>query len=135
MPCSTKSTPRPDETFPSALEKAKSSSKREIPRKTAEQLKDENFRRQNIKLAEKGDRLRTFDADVFMLVRRKGKLTIYTSRTSLEDPQAAMQRGQHRHRMLPMLASASASASRRRSSSIRIVVIASRRRRISIASV
>jgi hypothetical protein len=86
MPYSTKSTPRPDETFPSALEKAKSSSKREIPRKTAEQLKDENFRRQKIKLAEKGDRLRKFDADVFMLVRRKGKLTIYTSRTSLEDP-------------------------------------------------
>jgi len=63
-------------------------SKRGITKKTAEQLRDENFRRQNLTYAEKGDRLRAdFGADVFILVLRKGKLTIYTSRNSLDDPQ------------------------------------------------
>ena len=67
---------------------AKSSSKRGIMKKTAEQLRDENFRRQNVTYAEKGDRFREdFGADVFILVLRKGKLTIYTSRNSLDDPQ------------------------------------------------
>jgi hypothetical protein len=57
-------------------------------KKTAEQLRDENFCRQNLTFAEKGDRLREdFGADVFILVRRKGKLTIYTSRNALDDPQ------------------------------------------------
>lgn len=56
-------------------------------KKTAEQLRDENFRRQNLTFAEKGDRLgEEFGADVFILVRRKGKLTVYTSRNSLDDP-------------------------------------------------
>ena len=87
MPHSAKSTLQLIKTFHSAPTEAKSSSRQGITKKTAEQLKDENFRRQKIKLAEKGDRLRKFDADVFMLVRRKGKLTIYTSRNSLDDPQ------------------------------------------------
>lgn len=66
----------------------KSSSKGGITKKTAEQLRNENFRRQNLTYAEKGNRLRKdFGADVFILVRRKGKLTIYTSRNSLDDPQ------------------------------------------------
>lgn len=86
MSSSTKSTLRPIETCHSTPKKVKSSSKRGIT-KTAEQLKDENFRRQQLTFAEKGDRLRAFDADVFILVRRKGKLMIYTSRNSLDDPQ------------------------------------------------
>jgi hypothetical protein len=58
-----------------------------ITKKTTEQLDDENFRRQNETFAEKADRLRKdFGADVFILVRRKGKLTGYTSRDSLDDP-------------------------------------------------
>jgi hypothetical protein len=65
----------------------KSSSKRGITKKTAEQLKNKNFRRQRLTFAEKGDRLRAFDADVFILVRRKGKLVMYTSRSSLDDSQ------------------------------------------------
>ncbi len=71
---------------------AKSSSKRGITKKTTEQLRDENFRRQNCTYAEKGDRLREFGADVFVLVLRKGKLTIYTSRNSLDDPQWPLRR-------------------------------------------
>jgi hypothetical protein len=84
MSYSTKSIPRPIDTFYSAL---KSSSKRGITKKTAEQLKDENFRRQKTIFTEKGDRLREFNANIFILLRRKGKLTIYTSRKSLNDPQ------------------------------------------------
>jgi hypothetical protein len=87
MSSSTKSTPQPIETCHSNPKNAKSSSKRGITKKTAEQLKDENFRRQKLTFAEKGDRLRVFDADVFILVRRKGKLMIYTSRNSLDNPQ------------------------------------------------
>jgi len=82
-----KSPLRPIETCHPTPENAKSSSKRGITKKTAEQLKDENFRRQKETIAEKGDRLRKFDADVFILVKRKGKLMIYTSRNSLDDPQ------------------------------------------------
>jgi len=64
------------------------SSKRGIKKKTAEQLKDENFRRQILTFEEKGDKLREdFGADVFVLVRRKGKVRVYTSRNSLDDPQ------------------------------------------------
>ena len=63
-----------------------SSCKQVTTKKTAEQLKDENFRRQKRTFAEKGDRLRKLDADVFILLRRKGKLTIYTSRDRLDDP-------------------------------------------------
>lgn len=37
---------------------------------------------------EKGDTFRSeFGADVFILVRQKGKLEVYTSRNSLDDPQ------------------------------------------------
>lgn len=64
------------------------SSKQAIKRKTAEQIRDENFRRQNLTFAAKGDKLRReFEADVFVLIRRKGKLMVYTSRNSLDDPQ------------------------------------------------
>ena len=67
---------------------AQSPFKREVTKKTAEQLDDENFRRQNMSFAEKADRLREeFSADVFMLVRRREKLIVYTSRDSLNDPQ------------------------------------------------
>jgi hypothetical protein len=59
-----------------------------IKKKTTEQLRDENFRRQIVTFETKGDTLRgEFGADVFVLVRRKGKLMVYTSRTSLDDPQ------------------------------------------------
>jgi hypothetical protein len=74
---------------------AESSSERQVTKKTAEQLNDENFRRQNIKFAEKADRLREeFGADVFILVRRKGKLKVYTSRDSLDDPQWPLRPGE-----------------------------------------
>jgi hypothetical protein len=60
----------------------------ETNKKTAEQLDDENFRRQNVTFAEKAERRREeFGADVFILVRRKGKLMVYTSRNSLDDRQ------------------------------------------------
>ena len=55
-------------------------------KKTAEQLTDDNFRRQNITFEKKGYRLSGFDADVFILVRRKGKLSGFTSRSCLNDP-------------------------------------------------
>ena len=56
--------------------------------KTRKQLDNENFRRQTLTLAKKGNRLKeAYDADVFILVRRKGKLTVYTSCESLDDPQ------------------------------------------------
>jgi len=74
---------------------AETSSEREVTKKTAEQLNDENFRRQNVTFAEKADRLREeFGADVFILVRRKGKLLVYTSRDSLDDPQWPLRRGE-----------------------------------------
>lgn len=70
----------------------KPSSERE---KTADQLDDENFRRQRVTLVEKADRFRElFGADVFILVRRKGKLMVYTSRNSLNDPQWPLRPGQ-----------------------------------------
>jgi hypothetical protein len=60
--------------------------------KTPEQLHNENFRRQNITFVEKADRLRKeFGADMFVLIRRKGKLTVYTSRDSLIDSQWPLQ--------------------------------------------
>jgi hypothetical protein len=66
---------------------AESSSKREVTKKTAERLDDENFRRQNVTLVEKADRIRElFGANVFILVWRKGKFIVYTSRNSLNDP-------------------------------------------------
>jgi len=56
-------------------------------KKTPKQLEDENFRRQSVTFEEKADRLREeFGADVFLLVRRKGKLTGYTSSMALDDP-------------------------------------------------
>jgi hypothetical protein len=59
-----------------------------IKKKTAEQLRDENFRRQILTFEAKGDTLtEDFNADVFVLVKRKGKLRVYTSRASLDDPQ------------------------------------------------
>ena len=54
-----------------------------IKKKTKEQLKNENFRRQNKSLTKRGNKLTKFEADVYIQVRRKGKITIYTS---LEDP-------------------------------------------------
>lgn len=74
---------------------AASISKRDASTKTAEQLDDENFRRQNVTFAEKADRFREdFGADVFTLVRRKGKLMVYTSRNSLDDPQWPLRPGE-----------------------------------------
>jgi hypothetical protein len=68
------------------METAKSSYKQATTKKTAKQLKDENFRRQEKTFIKKGDRLRKLNANVFILLRRKGKLTIYTSRDRLDDP-------------------------------------------------
>lgn len=63
-------------------------SKRGIKKKTTDQLKDENFRRQIQTFGAKGDLLRkAFGADIFVLVRRKGKHMVYTSRNSVEDHQ------------------------------------------------
>jgi hypothetical protein len=74
---------------------AETSSEREVTKKTAEQVNNENFRRQNVTFAKKADRLREeFGADVFILVRRKGKLLVYTSRDSLDDPQWPLQPGE-----------------------------------------
>ena len=74
---------------------AASSSEREATKKTANQLNDENFRRQNVTFAEKAERLREeFGADVFILVRRKGRLMVYTSRNSLDDPQWPLRPGE-----------------------------------------
>jgi hypothetical protein len=74
---------------------AETSSEREVTKKTAEQLNDENFRRQNVTFAEKADRLREeFGADVFILVRRKGKLLVYTSCDSLDDPRWPLRPGE-----------------------------------------
>ena len=60
------------------------SSTRQVPKKTAEQLKDKNYRRQKLTFKQKGDTLRKeFGADIFILLRQKGKLEIYISRDSL----------------------------------------------------
>lgn len=49
-------------------------------KKTDEQRKDENFRRLKKTLTKRGDNLRKFEADVYVQLRRKGKISIYTSR-------------------------------------------------------
>lgn len=55
-------------------------------KRTAEELKNENFRRQLLTYESKADTLRdNFQADIYFLVRRKGKLRVYTSRSSLSD--------------------------------------------------
>jgi hypothetical protein len=66
---------------------AESFFKREIiKKKTADQFNDKNFRRQNVIFAKKVNKFKKeFSADIFILVRRKGKLLIYTSRDSLND--------------------------------------------------
>lgn len=57
-------------------------------KKTAEQLSDERFRRQILTFEAKGDKLReNVGADVFVLIRRKGRLRVYTSRRFLGDPE------------------------------------------------
>jgi hypothetical protein len=48
-------------------------------KRTSEQLKDENFRRQKITLGKRGNKLSTFGAKVYIQVLRKGKLWIFTS--------------------------------------------------------
>jgi hypothetical protein len=97
-------TEQPAETCQS-IQKLADSSKRGIKKKTAEQLKDENFRRQILTFRAKGDTLRgKFGADVFVLVRRKGKLMVYTSRNSLDDPQWPLQPEEiARYYPLPMI--------------------------------
>ena len=54
-------------------------------KKTTEQLRDNNFRRQNKKFEEKGNRLTEFNADVFLLIKRNRKLIGYTSHSSLNN--------------------------------------------------
>jgi hypothetical protein len=88
MPSDRKSPTCPVNTFQSTpstrmQEKARSPCNKRIKKKTKEQLVNENFRRQNKSLAKKGNKLTKFEADVYILVRRKGNITIYTS---LEDP-------------------------------------------------
>lgn len=74
-------------------------------KKTAEQLSDERFRRQILTFEAKGDKLReNFGADVFVLVRRKGRVRVYTSRKSLGDPEWPLRREEiARHYPLPMV--------------------------------
>jgi hypothetical protein len=78
---------------------------RGIRKKTAEQLNDENFRRQIQTFEAKGDKLReNFGADVFVLVRRKGRVRVYTSRQSLGDPEWPLRREEiAKHYPLPMI--------------------------------
>ena len=74
-------------------------------KKTVEQLSDENFRRQILTFEAKGDKLReNFGADVFVLVRRKGRVRVYTSRKSLGDLEWPLQREEiTKHYPLPMV--------------------------------
>jgi hypothetical protein len=53
-----------------------------ISKKSDEQLKDENFRRQNKTFKKRGNKLSLLGAEVYIQVLRKGKLSIYT--TSLD---------------------------------------------------
>jgi len=128
MSYGTKSPLRPIETYHSTPKIAKSSSKRGTTKKTAEQLKDENFRRQKETIAEKGERLRKFDADVFILVKRKGKLMIYTSRNSLDDPQWPLRLEEiARYYSLPMIMSPETFESHERKTEYYITDISSRK--------
>jgi hypothetical protein len=54
-----------------------------ITKKAKKKLKDENFRWQNKTLGKLDNDIITFGADVYIQVRRKGKIRIYTS--SLDD--------------------------------------------------
>jgi len=81
------------------------SAMRGIRKKTAEQLRDEKFRRQILTFEAKGEKLReNFGADVFVLVRRKGRVRVYTSRKSLSNPEWPPQREEiAKHYPLPMV--------------------------------
>lgn len=78
---------------------------REIKKKTGEQRSGENFRRQILTFEAKGDKLREdFGADVFVLVRRKGRIRVYTSRKSLSDSEWPLPREAiAEHYPLPMV--------------------------------
>jgi hypothetical protein len=108
---------RPIETCQSTQKMAESS---KIKKKTAEQLRDENFRRQILTFEAKGDTLtEDFSADVFLLVKRKGKLRVYTSRASLDDPQWPLRREEiARYYPLPVIKTSNIFTNRERKAKI-----------------